>query len=574
MTHSRQSKFQVPYCSVRSEAGKVVKLARILVTLLLGWGILTLDSALAQKKFRVDDPIEADPDQLAITLPEEIKLSHIYDFLENNFSRRPKKNEQIPRTRNINTLGEVPDSSWFTNRMGKQVMTVPELVRGPNRNEGPNRSRSWVIVGVKVQGVTPGFTIRDASDDIYFIKFDPPRHPQLTTATEVIGTKFFHAFGYNVPENHLSLLSRGDLTISPDARLEDEEGKERKVRDSDIDRVFRRAYQLPDGRTPVVASRRLPGIPLGPFKYFGTRDDDSNDIFAHQNRRELRGLRVFCAWLNHDDSRSVNSLDMYVGKPGEGYIEHYLIDFGSCLGSGSTQVQSRRAGNEYIFEWAPGLKSAFTLGIWDRPWRHVKYPDYTAIGRFEGDFFEPNLWRPEYPNPAFERMQIEDSFWATRVVTRFTNEMIRAIVQTGQISDPQAEGYLVETLIKRRDKIVGYYLSQINPLDDFRLASQGNTVELEFRNLGTLAGLGSDTSYQYQWFRFKNDTQSEERIGELHSSPFLSVAVPKTNGDYLMVRISTIDPCQPAWKNDVKVFIRNHSEKPAVVGIERESPQD
>ena len=549
-----------------------MKRTRILVALLLGWGILTLDSALAQKKFRADDPIEADPDQLAIPLPEEIELSQIYDFLENNFGRRPKKNEQIPRARNINTLGEVPDSSWFTNRMGKQVMSIPELVRGPDRNEGPDRSRSWVIVGVKVQGVTPGFTIRDGRDDTYFIKFDPPKHPQLTTASEVIVTKFFHAFGYNVPENHLSLMSRGELTISPNARLEDEEGKERRVRNSDIDRIFRRAYQLPDGRTPVVASRRLAGIPLGPFKYFGTRDDDSNDVFAHQNRRELRGLRVFCAWLNHDDSRSVNTLDMYVGKPKEGYIKHHLIDFGSCLGSGSIQVQSRRAGNEYILEWAPGLKSAFTLGIWDRPWRHVKYPNYTAIGRFEGDFFEPNLWRPEYPNPAFDRMQNEDAFWATRVVARFTNEMIRAVIKTGQIRDPEAEDYLVETLIKRRDKIVRYYLSQINPLDEFRLVSQNDALSLDFRHLGMIAGLGSGSSYQHQWFRFENETQSEERIGGSHSSSSPSVAVPKTDANYLMVRISTIDSSQPDWKNDVKVFIRNHPDKPAVVGVERENP--
>ena len=59
----------------------------------------------------------------------------------------------------------------------------------------------------------------------------------------MIATKFFYAFGYHVAENYLSFIRRQDLRISPDARLEDEEGKERPVRESDIDNIFGWAYQ-------------------------------------------------------------------------------------------------------------------------------------------------------------------------------------------------------------------------------------------------------------------------------------------------------------------------------------------
>ena len=69
-----------------------------------------------------------------------------------------------------------------------------------------------------------------------------------------------------------------------------------------------------DGTYRVIASRALPGTPVGPFRYFGARPDDPNDIYPHEHHRELRGLRVFAAWLNHDDSRSINSLDTILDR--------------------------------------------------------------------------------------------------------------------------------------------------------------------------------------------------------------------------------------------------------------------
>ena len=47
----------------------------------------------------------------------------------------------------------------------------------------------------------------------------------------------------------------------------------------------------------------------------------------------LRGLFVFASWLNHQDTRSINSMDTLVTENGRQYLKHYLIDFGSILGS-------------------------------------------------------------------------------------------------------------------------------------------------------------------------------------------------------------------------------------------------
>ena len=318
-----------------------------------------------------------------------------------------------------------------------------------------------------------------------------------------------------------------------------------------------------------MASYRLKGKPVGPFKYFGARSDDPNDIFPHQNRRELRGLRVFASWLNHDDSRSINSLDMYVGEPGEGYLKHYLMDFGSCLGSGSVRFQSRRAGNEYMFEWAPGIKSALTLGLWDRAWRHVKYPDYSATGRFEADFFEPQNWKPEYPNPAFDRMQVQDAFWATRIVLRFTDEMVRALVKEGRIENGEAERFLVEALIKRRDKIIRHHLSRCSPLDDFQITGADKSPRIVFKDLAIDSGLANSNSYRYQWFRFNNATREQTALADSQTVSDALLPIPQTDGEYLLLRLSVLSPKQPNWEREVAVYLRNRSGTAQVVGIDR-----
>ena len=122
-----------------------------------------------------------------------------------------------------------------------------------------------------------------------------------------------------------------------------------------------------------------------------------------QRRRELRGYRVFAAWLNHDDSRSLNTFDSYVEDNGRHYIRHYLLDFGSNLGSATTSAQQPRAGNDYYIEAGKIFKGILTFGLWSRDWMHVRYPAYPAVGNIEAEFFDAPTWKPQYPNPAFNR---------------------------------------------------------------------------------------------------------------------------------------------------------------------------
>ena len=50
------------------------------------------------------------------------------------------------------------------------------------------------------------------------------------------------------------------------------------------------------------------------------------------------------------------------------------------------------------------------------------------------------------PTAAILRARDDDTFWAARRVMAFSDEMIRALVKTGQDSDPQAEALLAKVL--------------------------------------------------------------------------------------------------------------------------------
>ena len=534
-------------------------------------GCLCPSRASAQR-FLSDDPVLRDRDDLPIPPPAEIELATSYDVIEHSFHHRPAKGP-VPAAQNVNTLGEVPDSSWWTNRIGVRPMSIEELVRGPNDGDGPDLTRPWTVVRGKSGGITPGFTIQDGRGDVYFIKFDPESHFGLSTGADVVASKFFHAFGYFVPTNWIVYFPPDLLQIAPGAKVRARGGKPRQMVPADLDQALANVARLPDGRIRCVASRAVSGRVVGPHKYHGTRPDDPNDVIPHEHRRELRGYRVFSAWLNHDDSRSMNSINAYVKGERGSHLVHYLQDFSSSLGSGSDwrhriAPQNPRAGNEYILELGPAVKTALTLGIWQRPWHGIEYEVFPQVGRIESKRFDPDLWKPEYPNPAFERMQPEDAFWAARIVSKFTDEAIRAIVREGDFHAPEAEAHLARVLIERRDKVVGRYLRAANPIAEFAVAEEAGRVRLRFVNSGEDAGLARVEAYEHQWFSFDNDRGQEQALGPAVRSTSRTLPLPPERPAYLMVQIRTLAEGLEAWRQPVDVFLKTEGG-PLVVGVER-----
>src|SRR5678816_2292143 len=206
--------------------------------------LLTCMPAIAQR-FLSDDPVTVDRDTLIdVHQPRPVKLSDYYDFIENTFN--PPWKRAMKPSANANSVGDVPDSSWFQNRHGLRRMTKEALERGSNSGNGPVTSEVWVVIEGKSEGITPGFRIRDSRGDTYVIKFDPITNPEMATSAAVIATKFFYAIGYNVPENYLVFFRRDQLRVDAAAEISTGLGPLRQMTESDLDDLLARAPRTAD----------------------------------------------------------------------------------------------------------------------------------------------------------------------------------------------------------------------------------------------------------------------------------------------------------------------------------------
>jgi hypothetical protein len=521
--------------------------------LLLHSSVLSADAP----RFYPDDPLWTMPAPLPVKNAQLRKVSDVYDIFYNELGKpgeqHAPKGEPIP-ARAVNTLGDVPDSEWYVNRHYRRPMTPGEIEKGP-AGAPPSRDGKWTVVAAKNEGVTAGFTIVDSTGRRFVIKFDPVDYPELATAADVIGSRFFHALGYHVPANHVVYFTRDDLVLGADTNVVDLQGRKRKMTTKDLWEVLGKVHLQKDGRYRAVASLYLTGKPVGPRRWHGTRRDDPNDTVPHEHRRDLRGMRVFAAWLAHDDSRSINSLDMLVDD-GVPHIRHYLIDFGSTLGSASNGPNSPRSGHVPFFSWKQTAEEFFTLGLYLPNWSLAKYPNYPSIGRIEYQRFDPERWVPEYRNPAFENMLPDDAFWAAKQVAAFSDEDIRAAVHAGQLSDPKAEEWLVECLVQRRNKIARAYLTKVLPFDRFRI-EDGNLVSDEI-------GLNwnAPTKYAIRWLRTKRNEIDRSIDGA--SGQKLPVRVKDLLQDELLLAHLYSDDART-----IRVYIRSRNGAAEVVGLAR-----
>ncbi|HEY7190335.1 MAG TPA: hypothetical protein VH436_27475 [Vicinamibacterales bacterium] len=519
-------------------------------------------------RFYADDPIAREPETQDASKAAPYQIKSIYEMSYNLFVTSGWQPSGL-RAGEINTIDEVPDSSWFTNRLGTTTITPEQMTRGANVGAPPDPSH-WTLVREKTAGVHPGFTARDAKGETWFLEFDPPYYPEGATGAVAVATKMFWALGYTQVESFLTTFDPTKVDFDPKATLRRPSGARTRFSKDDMNEILERVAKKPDGTYRVVAGRLVPGKVLGGYLFKGTRPDDPNDLVPHEQRRSLRALRVFGSWTNLTDLKAANTLDTVLVENGRSYVKHYLQDVGSTFGM-CNELYEWDLSYEHFIQTDTTKKRLFSFGFDLSPWQTIPYREYyPSIGKFEGDEFDPRGWRPQTPTTAYMEARDDDAFWAARRMAAFSDELIRAAVRAGQYSNPQAEKYLGDVLIKRRDKIVSLYLTAVNPIVNPRLDAGGR---LTFDNAAIAAGVAKGTpTYRASWMLFDNATGTTKPLSS-HDSQTTTLAapagLPTTAGSYIEVDISADLPAHPVWKEPIKTYFRRTPQGWTLVGLER-----
>jgi hypothetical protein len=383
---------------------------------------------------------------------------------------------------NVNSLDEVPDSSWFTNRprpSGLRGTELPLATCDASLLLDPDHSPdgSWIVDHGKASGATSGFRVNIPGKGKYMFEADGLAQPELPTAASIVGAAIYHAAGFNTPCEQIVYFRPSLLKLMPGLKWRHNNIEDERSFD---ERALQLVLASCARHGPLVrmhASGWIPGHLLGPFRYDGTRPDDPNDVIPHENRRELRGARLLAAWTDHWDARDANSMDAWLADPGNapdgspGHVVHYYLDTSDALGPeyGQRQV-TMRLGYSYIIDWGDTAADLLTLGIPKRPWdRPLGDAGYEVFRNFDVHSFAPDEWKMQYPNPAFSRMTERDGAWMARILARFTPESVRALAKMAWFSDPSNTDHLGRVLEGRLERILDRYLTRLSPIGELRV---------------------------------------------------------------------------------------------------------
>ncbi len=113
----------------------------------------------ASTRFLSDDPLAREPETQDAAGVAEWEIDLTIDLATNLFAQ-PGDSATNVRAKNVNTIDEVPDSNWFTNRILARPIAIDELSRGPLAGPGPAPG-AWTVVSPKLAGFAPGFTMTD-----------------------------------------------------------------------------------------------------------------------------------------------------------------------------------------------------------------------------------------------------------------------------------------------------------------------------------------------------------------------------------------------------------------------------
>jgi len=454
-------------------------------------------------------------------------VPHVRPFLSalhysDIYVRRAAVNLLEPRraseAADINAYDEVPRSSWFEpKRMGLEGYRVS----GPPQH--PLRPSEQMAVS-RVPGAR---VVTDARGLLYELASDEPDRPEMSTAASAIASRLLYSLGYRTPEVWITVDERG-----------------------------RR----------VAATRWPVGIDLGATSGGQPTRDDANDVVHHADRRTLRGAGMVSAWIALHKLRPGMLRDVYVGQPGRGHVQHYVVGLEGALGVAALRGLERSTDPD-----APNaspLYSLITLGLSPKPEASEPSVRWPAVGHF-GAHVDASRFAPSPPFEPLDRVRDEDLYWIAKRIASVPDAVVRTSVEAGQISDESARDWMSKTLLERRRAVVAHGFAVTTPCDFVALRGEPATIALVDRAIEHGFARSESTVYAVELLDHEGDSLAEPNSVRADRKGHLSVAMPSLAFDgepYVIMSVTAFRGGRSSPR-PVEVHVISGDGSPRVVGV-------
>lgn len=490
-------------------------------------------------------------DDAPIPLPRRRELYEPV-YLADIYVRRPLIDaldpERYPDAQDVNALDEVPRSSWFEPRAvdASEIGVRPRSVGIP--------VPPLTVLGEPPEAGRGGVAIEDARGVRYELGVDPAPRPGMRTAAAAIASRLVWALGLRTPEVFVTSVSLDDFVTGERAHRDDGSLV-------DVEAILRGGAPPSGGRFRVSATAWPVGADLGPAPISVTRRDDPNDRVPHRDRRTQRALKVFGAWLKLSGIGPKKTLDAYVGPPGQGHVEHFLVGLDDALGADDVVAP----GPPDRDRGSTPLWNLLSFGFARAPARPPTQRRWLSLGAFDADVDPAGFSAPQ-PFEPMDRILPPDGYWAAKRIASLSHEVLEAAVSAGGIDDAAARAFVVATLEARRRKVVGYWYGQVTPLELERVETDGVVV----RDRGIADGVvdAKGSTYRVAFLDAEGDEVAPRARWRAPGAVF-KVPVPAAawGVPYLVVRVVAVREGREAPRAFEVHWVRRGEGRGEVVGV-------
>ncbi|MGZ3420140.1 MAG: hypothetical protein ACXVEE_19860 [Polyangiales bacterium] len=406
----------------------------------------------------------------------------------------------FPTGGDVNAMDEVPPSTWFDPQSAEAEATPPQLPLTAIDDTPVTRADALVV--------------QDARGQRYELLGDPPEQAGLRTGAAVLGGHLLRALGYHVPMAFIVRIPAGAILNGAAA-----------------DRVRAwNASSSDEGERRVSATRWSNGIDVGIASDYSVRKDDPNDIVAHHDRRTLRAMRVFAHWIAWTDFGVRSTRDVYVGKPGQGHLVHYLV--GPSVAFGTNEVHAAALGQELGGGFWFNL---VTLGL-SPPTTSAPQPSaFRSLGYLPATL-TPGTFDVSPPYSPFVRLTPSDEYWAAKRLLDIGDGALLAGIAAAGFPE-EAGRALADVLRSRRRLLVAHAMTVVSPIEV--AATVGRSVWL--RDRAVAAGLATAQATEYE-IAFLDGEGSEvsPAVRKRPSSVLTEVVIPPEIAGLVVLHIQVV----------------------------------